>query len=62
MDTAMNRAVPPSAPTRSERLSNLADCAVTAVFVLSGIDLRAVAWGGIWLRDVATLKNAPTNA
>ena len=62
MDTAMNRAVPPSAPTCSERLSNLADCAVTAVFVLSGIDLRAVAWGGIWLRDVATLKNAPTNA
>lgn len=57
MDTAVH-----SAPllARSERLSNLAGCAVTAVFVLSGIDLRAVAWGGIWLRDIAALKTTQT--
>jgi len=40
------------------RLSDLAGCAMTAVFVLSGIDLRAVALGGLWLRDIATLKHA----
>ncbi len=62
MDTTVNSAASASPLTRSERLSNLADCAVTAVFVLSGIDLRAVAWGGIWLRNVATLRNAPINA
>ena len=39
-------------------LATIAGCAITAVLVLCGIDLRAVAWGGRWLRDVALLKNA----
>jgi hypothetical protein len=36
----------------------IAGCVITAVFVLFGIDLRAVAWGGRWLRDVARIKTA----
>ena len=36
----------------------IAGCAITAVFVLFGIDLRAIAWGGRWLRDIALFKNA----
>jgi hypothetical protein len=58
MDTTGNRAAFVPHPTCAERLSNLTGCAVTAVFVLSGIDLRAVAWGGLWLRDITTLFHA----
>jgi hypothetical protein len=36
----------------------IAGCTITAVFVLFGIDLRAVAWGGRWLRDSALSKHA----
>jgi hypothetical protein len=36
----------------------LVGCAITAVFVLFGIDLRAVVWGGRWLRNIALFKNA----
>jgi hypothetical protein len=60
MDTTVNSAAFASLLTRCQRLSNLAGCVVTAVFVLSGIDLRAVAWGGLWLRDLVALI-APHN-
>ena len=40
------------------QVATIAGCAVTAVFILSGIDLRAVAWGGRWLRDIALFKHA----
>ena len=39
-------------------LTAIAGCAITAVFVLFGIDLRAFFWGGRWLRDIALFKNA----
>jgi len=59
----MDRAVDSAPlPTRTERLSNLADCAVTAVFLLSGIDLRAVAWGGMWLREIYRPMTTHTHA
>ena len=52
-----------SAPlTRSERFATIAGCAMDTVFVLSGIDLRAVALGGLWLRDIAALKHAHDNS
>jgi hypothetical protein len=53
METTANSATFASPLTRPGRLSDLAGCATTAVFVLSGIDLRAVALGGLWLRDIA---------
>jgi hypothetical protein len=55
MDGTVSSAAFASRRIRTERLSNLAGCAVTAVFVLSGIDLRAVAWGGLWLRGITAL-------
>ena len=62
MDTTLNSAAFASPLARSGRLSDLAGCAMTAVFVLSGIDLRAIALGGLWLRDIAALKHAHDNA
>jgi hypothetical protein len=58
MDTTANAAALPSPAARSERLPDLMGCATTAIFVLSGIDLHAVALGGLWLRDIVALKQA----
>jgi hypothetical protein len=63
MDTTVNSAAFASLPTRCcQRLSSLASCAVTTVFVLSGIDLRAIAWGGLWLRDLTALITTQNHA
>jgi len=62
MDTAVNSAAFALRLTRSARLANLADCAVTAIFVLSGIDLRAVAWSGLWLRDITAMMTTHNHA
>ncbi len=56
MDTTADSAAFAS-PSRPGRLSDLAGCAMTTIFVLSGIDLRAVALGGLWLRDIAALRH-----
>ena len=58
MDTILNSATFASPLTRFGRLSAIASCAMSAISVLSGIDLRAIAWGGLWLRDIVTLKHA----
>jgi len=42
------------------QVAAIAGCATTAVFVLFGIDLRAVAWGGRWLRDIALFQERLT--
>jgi hypothetical protein len=52
MDTTGHSATFASPPTRSERIPYIAGIAMTAVFVLFGIDLRAIAWGGLWLRAI----------
>ena len=44
-------AVLPSPAARSERIPDLTGCAMTAAFILLGVDLRAFAWGGQWLCD-----------
>jgi hypothetical protein len=58
MDTTPNSAAFASSLSRPGRFSDLAGCATTAIFVLSGIDLRAIALGGLWLRDIVALKQA----
>lgn len=52
MDTTVQSATFASPPTRCERIPYIVGIAVTAVFVLFGVDLRAVAWGGLWLRAI----------
>jgi hypothetical protein len=51
MDMIVNRATLGAPATRSERLPAITDCAMTAAFILFGIDPRAAALGGQWLCD-----------
>jgi hypothetical protein len=56
MDTTANAAALPSPAARSKRLPHLMGCAMTVAFILLGVDLRAFAWGGLWLRAILQVR------
>jgi len=56
MDTTANATVMPLPTARSERLPDLVGCTMTVAFILLGVDLRAFAWGGLWLRAILQVR------
>ena len=56
MDTTANAAALPSPAARSKWLPHLMGCAMTVAFILLGVDLRAFAWGGLWLRAILQVR------
>lgn len=56
MDTTLNAAVMPLPTPRSERFPGLMGCTTTVALILLGVDLRAFAWGGLWLRAILQVR------
>lgn len=56
MDTTLNATALPLPMARSERLPTLVGCTMTVAFILLGVDLRAFAWGGLWLRAILQVR------
>jgi hypothetical protein len=56
MDITSNATALPLPMARSERLPDLVGYTMTVAFILLGVDLRAFAWGSLWLRAILQVR------